>query len=151
MKSNNRIFNLYFIMMIGFLLFMVWYTQSKVVSNNYTMGQFKKDLQSGNVIEVVIEPNKEVPTGVLQVGLKNGNHRELNVTDVGEIQDTMEQYGVDPVLEDVPKGNFLSDYLLPIVSIIAVGALLFFMMGAGGGAGPAAGGGGLPGDRPHRH
>lgn len=96
MKSNNRIFNLYFIMMIGFLLFMVWYTQSKVVSNNYTMGQFKKDLQSGNVVEVVIEPNKEVPTGVLQVGLKNGNHRELNVTDVGEIQDTMEQYGVDP-------------------------------------------------------
>ena len=137
MKSNNRIFNLYFIMMIGFLLFMVWYTQSKVVSNNYTMGQFKKDLQSGNVVEVVIEPNKEVPTGVLQVGLKNGNHRELNVTDVGEIQDTMEQYGVDPVLEDVPKGNFLSDYLLPIVSIIAVGALLFFMMGAGGGAGGA--------------
>ena len=63
MKSNNRIFNLYFIMMIGFLLFMVWYTQSKVVSNNYTMGQFKKDLQSGNVVEVVIEPNKEVPTG----------------------------------------------------------------------------------------
>ena len=44
---------------------------------------------------------------------------------------------MDPILEDVPKGNFLSDYLLPIVSIIAVGALLFFMMGAGGGAGGA--------------
>ena len=58
MKSNNRIFNIYFIMMIGFLLFMVWYTSSRVVSNSYTMGQFKNDLQTGNVVEVVIEPNK---------------------------------------------------------------------------------------------
>ena len=54
MKSNNRIFNIYFIMMIGFLLFMVWYTSSRVVSNSYTMGQFKNDLQTGNVVEVVI-------------------------------------------------------------------------------------------------
>ena len=137
MKSNNRIFNIYFIMMIGFLLFMVWYTSSRVVSNSYTMGQFKNDLQTGNVVEVVIEPNKEVPTGVLQVEQKGGAPRGVSVSDAGVSQDLMEKYGVDPILEDVPKGNFLSDYLLPIVSIIAVGALLFFMMGAGGGAGGA--------------
>ena len=82
MNKNNKPFNLFFVIMLGMILFMVWYTSTKAVTNSYTLGGFKSDLAAGSIAEVVIEPNAEVPTGVISIELKNGERRELNVTDV---------------------------------------------------------------------
>ncbi len=138
-KSNksNRIFNIYFVVALIVILFMVWYTSDKVTGNIYTKGNFVNDLKAGNVVAVEINPNSEVPTGVLDVELKNGDSRELNVTDVNEIQDLIDKYDIDPVVRDVPRESIIITYGIPIVSIIAIVLILFFMMNAG-----AAGGGG---------
>ncbi len=133
MAKNNKTFNIYFMLVLGIILVMVWYTMSKNVGNVYTKGAFLSDLESGNVKEVVIEPNAEVPTGVVSVEFKNGQRCDLNVTDVNEIQEILAKYDIDPVVQDVPKDSWISTYLLPILSIVAIGFLLFFVMGAGGG------------------
>ena len=103
----------------------------------YTKGALLKDLEAGNITEVIIQPNKETPTGIISVELKTGEHDTLYVTDVKEFQKVFADYGLDPVVRDVPKENWFLSYVLPILSVVAVGLLLFFILNgqnAGGGA-----------------
>ena len=137
MNKNNKVFNFYFVLILVAALMMVWYTSNKAAGNIYTMGVFKLDLEAGNVTSVEINPNTEVPTGVLDIELKNGEHRELNVTDVNEIQELLASYDIDPIVQNVPRESVIISYGIPILSIIAIVVLLFFMMSGG----PAAGGG----------
>ena len=135
MNKSNRVFNLYFVLILVAILMMVWYASNKAETDMYTRGGFEADLQAGNVSYVEINPNTEVPTGVLDINLKNGEHRELNVTDVDEIQELLRSYGIDPIVQDVPRESVILSYGIPILSIIAIVVLLFFMMNAGGAAG----------------
>ncbi|MBR6238214.1 MAG: ATP-dependent zinc metalloprotease FtsH [Lachnospiraceae bacterium] len=135
MNKTNRIFNIYFVLILGAALMMVWYASNKAESNIYTKGAFEADLKAGNIVYVEVNPNTEVPTGVLDIDLKSGEHKELNVTDVNEIQDLLKKYDIDPVVQNVPRESLILSYGVPILSIIAVVVLLFFMMNAGGAAG----------------
>ena len=137
MNKSNKVFNIYFVVALLAILMMVWYTTNKVSNDVYTMGMFETDLEAGNVISVEINPNSEVPTGVVDIELKGGERRELNVTDVNTIQVLLKEYDIDPIVQDVPKESLIISYGIPIISIIAIVILLFFMMNAG-----AAGGGG---------
>ena len=95
------------------------------------------DLEAGNITNVVIQPNAETPTGVVSVEKKSGEVRILYVTDVGEIQTLLAKYAIDPVVQDIPRENWFLSYVLPVLSVVAVGLLLFFIMNAqnsGGGA-----------------
>ncbi len=136
MGKNNKVFNFYFVLILVAALMMVWYASNKAIGNVYTRGAFELDLEAGNVTHVEINPNTEVPTGVLDIELKDGDHRELNVSDVNEIQKYLESYNIDPVVQNVPKESVIIAYGIPILSIIAIVVLLFFMMSGG----PAAGG-----------
>ena len=137
MTKTNRGFNIYFLIMLGLLLVMIWYTSLSASDNDYTKGLFQKDLEAGNVTQVVIQPNAETPTGVVSVKNKSGDVSVLYVTDVTEIQTMLDQYGIDPVVKDIPRENWFLSYVLPLLSVVAVGLLLFFIMNAqnsGGGA-----------------
>ena len=137
MTKANRGFNIYFLIMLGLLLVMIWYTSLNASDNDYTKGLFQKDLEAGNVTQVVIQPNAETPTGVVSVEKKNGEVNVLYVTDVTEIQTLLDQYDMDPIVKDIPRENWFLSYVLPLLSVVAVGLLLFFIMNAqnsGGGA-----------------
>ena len=137
MTKSNKGFNLYFIIMLGVLLVMIWYTSMSSSDNDYTKGALMKDLQAGNVTKVLIQPNVETPTGVVSVEKKNGDVSVLYVTDVEEIQTMLDEYGIDPRVKDIPRENWFLTYVLPLLSVVAVGLLLFFIMNAqnsGGGA-----------------
>ena len=137
MTKSNKGFNLYFLIMLGVLLVMIWYTSVGSSNNDYTKGAFMKDLQAGNVTRVMIQPNVETPTGVVSVEKKGGDVSVLYVTDVEEIQTLLNEYGIDPLVKDIPRENWFLTYVLPLLSVVAVGLLLFFIMNAqnsGGGA-----------------
>lgn len=137
MTKSNKGFNLYFLIMLGILLVMIWYTSLGSSDNDYTKGAFLKDLQAGNVTRVLIQPNVETPTGVVSVEKKSGEVSVLYVTDVEEVQATLVEYGIDPLVKDIPRENWFLSYVLPLLSVVAVGLLLFFIMNAqnsGGGA-----------------
>ena len=137
MAKNSRNFNLYFLGVLGILLLLIWFTSLKTSDNLYTKGRLITDLKAGNVVEAVIQPNSETPTGVVSIELKSGERDTLYVTDVNEIQEIFESYKIDPLTRDVPKENWFLSYVLPIIVIAAIGMLLFFVLNAqnaGGGA-----------------
>ncbi|MBQ0028113.1 MAG: ATP-dependent zinc metalloprotease FtsH [Lachnospiraceae bacterium] len=134
MNKKARVFNIYIFLILCGLLFFAWTKSSKMTdSDDYTMGTFRADLKAGMVKEVVIEPNTEVPTGVILIELKGDEHRRLNVSDVKDIQVLVALYGIEPIVKDVPKASWFAEYGLPIISVIIVAILLFTMLGSGGG------------------
>lgn len=137
MTKSSKGFSLYFLIMLGIFLVMLWYTSLDSSDNNYTKGAFMRDLQAGNVTQVLIQPNAETPTGVVSVEKKSGEVSVLYVTDVDEIQSILAEYDIDPMIKDIPRENWFLTYVLPVLSVIAVGVLLFFIINAqnaGGGA-----------------
>ena len=138
MSKNNRSFYLYFIIIIGLLLFTVWVGTLKVQNNSYTRGQFADQLERGEVAMVNICPNKDTPTGSLEITLKNGEERTLYVTDVTEMEKLVRSYGLDPRVESVPEESWFLNSVFPILIVVVVCVFFFVMMNAQN----AAGGGG---------
>ena len=137
MSRNSRSFYLYFVLIIGLLLFTVWIGTLKVQNTGYTRGQFETQLQNNEVALVNICPNKDTPTGSLEITLKSGEEKILYVTDVGEMEKLVEQYGIDPTVENVPQESWFLNSVLPVLIVTVVCVFLFVMMNAqnaGGGS-----------------
>ena len=127
MNKNNKSFYVYFIVIIGLLLFTVWIGTLRLQSNNYTRGEFESELKNENVAMTNIRPNKETPTGSVKITLKTGEERVLYVTDVVEIEDFIRSYGIDPVVESVPEENWFLTSVFPIL-LVTIICVFFFVM-----------------------
>lgn len=137
MKKNYRGFGFY----VGLVLVVIlaWYllSSSQDTAGAYTYAEFKEALDEKEVVTVTIEQNREIPTGVLKITLKDDKNVKLNVSDVNEAQELMESYDFDAyVMRDVPAENWLSS-LLPLLLTFAAMFILFMMLnnqnaGAGG-------------------
>ncbi len=139
MSKNNRSFYLYFIVIIGLLLFTVWIGTIRVQGNGYTKGEFEAQLKNGNVAMANICPNKETPTGSVEITLKSGEERILYVTDVTEIEQVIRQYGLDPTVEDVPEESWFLNSVFPILLVTIVCVFFFVMMNSQNSAGGSGG------------
>ena len=130
MGKGAKGLNLYFVIILILLLVTVWVSTIQEKGDSYTRGELVKQLEAGDVVNVEIHPNAQVPTGSLDVYLKGGYVKTLYVSDVVEIQSLLAGYNIDPVVEDVPQENwFLSD-MLPILLIIIFGVFMFVMVNA---------------------
>ncbi len=98
------------------------------VEETYTREQFIRDLDADKVQYVVVNPNREVPTGYLEVALGNGVERKLVVTDIVEAEALVRSYGFDPRVKDVARESWLLTTLVPLLIILAVGGFLFMMV-----------------------
>lgn len=137
MKKNYRGIGFY----IGLVLIviLVWYLlgNSQDTAGAYTYAEFEKALDKDEVVAVTIQQNREIPTGVLRITLKNEQSVKLNVSDVNDAQQLMEKYDFDSyVMRNVPSENWLT-FLLPLLVVFAAMFILFMMMnnqnaGAGG-------------------
>ena len=138
MSRNNRSFYLYFVIIIGLLLFTVWIGTLKVQNSGYTRGQFVNQLENNEVAAVNICPNRDMPTGSLEITLKNGEERTLYVTDVTEMEELVRSYGLDPRVENVPEESWFLNSVFPVLIVVVVCVFFFVMMNAqnaGGGGG----------------
>lgn len=138
MSRNNRSFYLYFVIIIGLLLFTVWIGTLKVQDNGYTRGEFVRQLENNEVAIVNICPNKDTPTGSLEVTLKSGEEHILYVTDVTEMETLVRGYGLDPTVESVPEESWFLNSVFPVLIVVVVCVFFFVMMNAqnaGGGGG----------------
>ncbi len=137
MNKNNNNFYLYFVIIIGLLLFTVWIGTLKVENNGYTRGQFEKELADNEVAFVSIHPNKDTPTGSLEITLKSGVEKTLYVTDVTEIETFVRSHGIDPSVQSVPEESWFLNSVFPILIVVVVCVFFFVMMNAqnaGGGS-----------------
>lgn len=103
----------------------------------YTEAMFQEDLKEDNVDSVVINPNKETPTGTLKIYLKDEDYsKSMNVLNTEKVQEILEENGVAYKIADMPKPSVFTTVVLPLVLTVGVVLLLFVLMNrqAGGGA-----------------
>lgn len=126
-KSGKSIY-LYFVIIICLLLFTVWVGTLRVPNNGYTRGEFERQMEDGEVAVVTICPNKDTPTGSLEVILKNGEERVLYVTDVTQMESIVREHGIDCSVESVPEESWFLNSVLPILIVVVVCVFFFVMM-----------------------
>ncbi len=137
MKKNYKGFGYY----IGLVLIvvLVWFflDHQQDVNNTYNYTQFEEDLQNGSVVSVVVNPNREIPTGTVEITKKDSGREKLYVSDVNDIEDLMRENGFNNYrIDDVPAFNWLL-VLLPLLLVFGAMFILFVIMNnqaaAGGG------------------
>lgn len=127
------------LLMLVIVLFAVFWFSDRMQSTEqrYTEAMFQEDLKEDNVDSVVINPNKETPTGTLKIYLKDEDYsKSMNVLNTEKVQEILEENGVAYKIADMPKPSVFTTVVLPLVLTVGVVLLLFVLMNrqAGGGA-----------------
>jgi len=139
LNNNKKNFNVYFLVVLVLLfLAALMFRGLNGQEADYTRGELKKALEAGQVLEAVIQPNKETPTGIVRVALSTGEEKILYVTDVKEVERELTAAGLDPEIRDIPRENWFMTSIFPIMLVLVVGVFFFVMMNAqnsGGGNG----------------
>ena len=133
---KNRGIRIYFVLVIGLLLLVLWTSMLNVKQSEYTKGELVTSLKADEVISETILPNRETPTGEVEIVLANGEQRTLYVTDVNEIEALLESYKIDPAVEKVREENWFLNSVFPVLLAVIVMVFFFVMMNnqnAGGG------------------
>ncbi len=105
----------------------------------YTRGKLESQLDQGMVASVTISQNLNSAGGEAMITLQDGSEKKLNVSDVTEFDAWLRDYGIDPVIGEVPSEDWFMS-LLPTLIVVVVCVFLFVIMmnmmsgGAGGGS-----------------
>ena len=117
---------LLFILIIGGILWMANKVQMHWQEISYST--FVKEVEAGNVTAADIRQNSAVPTGRVTLSLKDDSSvRSLNVSDVGKVEEFLQENDVKYSLEDVPKESIIMSAVLPSL-ITLCGIFLLFML-----------------------
>jgi cell division protease FtsH len=119
---------MYFVLVLGLLLLVVWTSMLNVRQSEYTRGELVSSLEAKEVVAVSIQPNRETPTGEAEIVLSDGQHRTLYVTDVREIEELLASYGLDPQVEKVKEENWFLTSVFPVLLAVIVMVFFFVMM-----------------------
>ena len=92
----------------------------------YTRGMLETQLNENMVTGVSIEQKLNSRGGTVNVTLKDGQEKELYVTDTAEAEEWLRGFGLDPQVSEVPGENWFIS-LLPTL-IMAVVCVFFFVI-----------------------
>lgn len=140
-KKNRGLSGITLFLFVLIVLGALWFTNTLDSKESQLSRQkFEKLITSEKVDSVTITQNKNVPTGSVEVQLKNKKNGEneknyLYVSDVNEIQKYLDKAKIDYEMSDVPGDNWFATTIFPVLLTMA-GFFLFFMMmnRQGGGA-----------------
>ena len=137
MKRNTRGVVFYAAMVLLFFLMVFGLYESFGSRNSLTYSEFVERLEKGQVTEVDITQNQEVPTGILDIRLTAGGTETLYVTDVRAIQELISEKYPDVIVRvsDVQRDSI---FLTTVLPILLMGVMILFFMAmmnrqAGGG------------------
>ena len=117
---------LLFILIIGGILWMA--NKVQMYQQEISYSTFVKEVEAGNVTAADIRQNSAVPTGRVTLSLKDDSSvRSLNVSDVGKVEEFLQENDVKYSLEDVPKESIIMSAVLPSL-ITLCGIFLLFML-----------------------
>ena len=135
--GRGRGFSLAFMLAFMLVIYLVIRSSAGRAQYTYTMGNYTKDLQGGNVVSVEIIPNRETPTGSAVVTLKDETERLLYATDITRVEEAAREAGLDPTVRDVPADSSFLTSILPTLLMTGVCIFFFWMImqqQGGGGA-----------------
>ncbi len=128
MNKKYRGYNAYFILVLLLLALLVIPSLLDNDQVEYTRGELVRDLEDGNVIYAGIAPNRQTPTGKVNIMLKSGQARTLYVTDVMEMEQLLISHGVDPEVRKVQEESWFLTSVFPVLLAIIVMVFFFVMM-----------------------
>ncbi|WP_044983223.1 ATP-dependent zinc metalloprotease FtsH [Ruminococcus gauvreauii] len=126
MNRQSRGLLLYFIVAVILVGSFMYLSGRMQQSEEYTNKEYEAALDGGQISSVGIVQNKQIPTGQLDVVLKDGSRKQLNVSNVNEIQEELKEKNIEYHVYDVPKDNTFLTTILPI--LVSVGLVLVLMM-----------------------
>ncbi len=135
-KKKNGI-NMYAIVFILIMLFVAIYSYTKDSNTGYTKTELYDDINNGRIVAALIKPSSAVPNGKISIVRNDASRDTVVVTDINEVVSMFDEKGIFYTVNEVEEGNVLMNYVVPIVTIVAVLVMLIMIMGAqsGGGAG----------------
>ena len=122
------------IFIMAILLFFIWKGNFTQKIDYISHSEFEEYLQGNDIAAISIAQNSEVPTGVVQVTLRNGQFRQMYVSDVNEIEVELRDKFPSYTLGDVKRENWFVAYMLPSLIVVAVMIFIFMYMNSQGAA-----------------
>ncbi len=124
--------------LVLFILILYWFIFRIGANRNIiTYEEFTKALAENRIESVIVEQDKAVPTGQLEIQFKDKDTEKkyLNVSDVNEAQELLENAGIEKVkVLAVPEDSVFLTMWLPMLLMTGVIVVLFIMMNRQGGA-----------------
>ena len=130
MNRSGRGINLVIILLLAAMV-LFWFSGTlKKMENTCTQAEFEQFLAEDEVTDALIVQNREVPTGSVRIQLTDGDVKTVNTTDVNEMKALVEENGIVPMVQDVPKENVFLTSILPALIMVGGVVFLFMMMNA---------------------
>ncbi|MEE0293093.1 MAG: ATP-dependent zinc metalloprotease FtsH [Eubacterium sp.] len=123
-------------MIIGMYVFSTFSTKD----SDYKYNDFITDLKAGNVSEVTIRQNNEVPSGSIVVVLsKDKSRKVVYVTDVNKVINDIDEIDTDvkPTVTDVAGDNSLMISIIQVLLMAGVVIVIIMVMNGSANAGNA--------------
>ena len=126
-RSGFRGFGVYLILVLAVITIWYWLDGNNV-TNTYTRQQFETALAEGKVTQVNVVPNREVPTGSVNITFSDSSAQVMLVSDVAEIEQYMRDAGFKTyTVQNPPEESWLLT-LLPYLIIFAAMFIFFMIM-----------------------
>ena len=90
-KHSYRGFGFYVLLIVVVVVVWLMLDARESEADAYTLTELETALDKDEVIFIEIEQNREIPTGILEVHLKNASVRKLYVSDVHEVQGRLKE------------------------------------------------------------
>lgn len=138
-KKGRGLSGVTLLIFVVFLFAALWFTnQFDQKEKELTWKEFQKVIVKDNVESVVVSQNKNVPTGRVEVELKDKKSsdsevRYYYVSDVNEIQSYLKEKGIDYEMPDVPQDSWLTTTIVPMLLMLGGILIIFFLMNRQGG------------------
>ncbi len=130
MKQSSKGFGQYFLIILLLLVAIIFINSLKNRDVEYTRAQLEQDIRNEKVKEILIRPNRETPTGNLEVIFVSGAEKTLYATDVTELEAVVRQLGIEPQILEVESEPWFFTSVLPILIVVIFCVFMFVVMNA---------------------
>lgn len=126
------------LLILVMLLIMLFSTrnQSMFTPGKISYPEFMMNVENGSISSAVIKPNRETPTGEVELYMTSGDKQDFYVLDTKEIETALRDAGIAYKVAEVQQDNYFMTVILPIA--LSAGVLIFFFVfmnsRSGGGA-----------------
>ncbi|SDZ83417.1 cell division protease FtsH [Lachnospiraceae bacterium NK3A20] len=134
---GNRLITVIVGLMLIIVMVQIFRSASEMNQVPYTLSDYQEDLQRGNVQDVTILPNREMPTGAARVYMKDGTVKLLYATDITVPETMARDAGLNPAVNDVQHESWFFTSVLPVILVAVICFFFFYMMSAQNAAGGA--------------
>ena len=134
-NRKSRGIGFYVLILLIFLgMALIWSRMQEASRQPINHEMFESYLDSGDVANIRLIQNAEVPTGEVLLELNSGTSLYMYTSDVNEIEKELDEKFPAYTLEDVKREGWFTAYVLPSLIIVVLMIVFFtYMNGSAGG------------------